>query len=531
MSPAVAGRDVDRSTLPLSEVARHVVIPEGIVDTLWFQVEERCREFGDTFDTWQDGLGQVILGLREDGTWAATVGGVVIAIPRQVAKTFIVGRIVVALCTIFPGLTVLWTAHRGRTSTKTFESLKAMVRRRAVKQHLQPSRNDGIRGTNGEQEIRFRNGSVIMFGAREQGFGRGFDEVDIEVFDEAQILTESALEDMVPATNQSRWRHGALLFFMGTPPRPRDPGEEFANRRKDALATKPDDVVVTEAGNTLYVECSADPDVGQPGGPSLDDPEQIKKANPSYPHRTPPMSVARLRANLKSDDSWRREGLGVWDEDTAATVIKSSQWGDLAIDADIAPTEGPVGYGVKFSADGERVGCGVARLAEDGSEHVEALGVARTSDGTAALVAWLAARAHLGRILIDGKAGAGDLLNELRAAGVPRRRVAVMTTDEAITAHTGFLRAVHEGSLTHIAQPGLDAAVKIAGKRKIGQAGGWGWQAVTSDGDVTALDAVTIARHAVVTDKRAAAAGRAPSGGRTAGGNRTSGRRAGVVVS
>jgi hypothetical protein len=107
-----------------------------------------------------------------------------------------------------------------------------------------------------------------------------------------------------------------------------------------------------------------------------------------------------------------------------------------------------------------------------------------------------------------------------------------MTTDEAITAHTGFLRAVHEGSLTHIAQPGLDAAVKIAGKRKIGQAGGWGWQAVTSDGDVTALDAVTIARHAVVTDKRATGAGRTPGGGRTAGGNRTSsGRRAGVVVS
>ena len=52
-------KTVDRSTLRLSEVARHVVIPEGIVDTLWFEVEERCREWGDTFDVWQDGLGQV----------------------------------------------------------------------------------------------------------------------------------------------------------------------------------------------------------------------------------------------------------------------------------------------------------------------------------------------------------------------------------------------------------------------------------------------------------------------------------------
>ena len=86
----------DPSTRRLSEVARHVVVPSGIVDTLWFEVEERCREFGDEFDAWQDGLGQVVLGIREDGSFAATIGGITLSIPRQVAKTFIVMRIVVA---------------------------------------------------------------------------------------------------------------------------------------------------------------------------------------------------------------------------------------------------------------------------------------------------------------------------------------------------------------------------------------------------------------------------------------------------
>jgi hypothetical protein len=112
--------------------------------------------------------------------------------------------------------------------------------------------HNGIRTANGEQEIRFRNGSVIMFGAREQGFGRGFDEVDVEVFDEAQILTEKALEDMVAATNQARHPHGALLFYMGTPPRPVDPGEAFTLKRTKALSGKSDDM--------LYVEMAADPD-------------------------------------------------------------------------------------------------------------------------------------------------------------------------------------------------------------------------------------------------------------------------------
>jgi hypothetical protein len=51
------------------------------------------------------------------------------------------------------------------------------------------------------------------------------------IFDEAQILTDNALDDMIPATNQSRQPTGALLLFMGTPPKPTDPGEVFRRMR------------------------------------------------------------------------------------------------------------------------------------------------------------------------------------------------------------------------------------------------------------------------------------------------------------
>ena len=152
------------STSRLSEVARHVVIPSGITSTGWPAVEAKCAEFGDEFDEWQRGAGKVILGKRADGIYAATVGGITLSIPRQVAKTFLVGRIVFALCVLFPGLTVLWTAHRTRTSTGTFQKLQGLARRKAVAPHI-----SHIRTTNGEQEIGFTNGSVIMFGAREAG--------------------------------------------------------------------------------------------------------------------------------------------------------------------------------------------------------------------------------------------------------------------------------------------------------------------------------------------------------------------------
>lgn len=309
-----------RSDAKLTDLARHVVYPRGIVTTAWTRVVAQCLVMGVKFDEWQHGIGTIALGKTADGKYAATVGGVQLSIPRQVGKTFLVGMIVIALCILNPKLTVLWTAHRTKTATKTFQTMQGMVKKKKIRGHLAAGRNDGIRTANGEQEIRFRNGSVIMFGAREGGFGRGFDEVDIEVFDEAQILGEKALEDMVAATNQSRQKSGALLFFMGTPPRATDPGEEWLERRKDALELKPMDQVVGLSDDTVYVEFSADQDADP------DDMEQLAKANPSFPHRTPIESVLRMRKNLKNEDSFKREAMGIYDALDSGVVIDDGSW-------------------------------------------------------------------------------------------------------------------------------------------------------------------------------------------------------------
>ena len=497
------------STRRLSEVARHLVIPTGIVTSGWAPVEAQCRELGDEFDEWQRGLGQVMLGKREDGKYAATVGGITLSIPRQVAKTFIVGRVIFALCILFPGLRVLWTAHHTATLSNTFRSLSGYARRKKVAPHIgdPDTGGSGIRRGSGKEAILFRNGSAIYFGAREQGFGRGFDEVDVEVFDEAQILTEKALEDMVAATNQSRHPHGALLFYMGTPPRPSDPGEAFTARRDDALRHKSgtDFGEPTIHGHAVYVECSADPNVGQPHGPSLDDREQLRKANPSYPHRTPQESVDRLRANLKSDDSWRREGLGVWDELVSAkATITKAKWTDRHVE--VVPREGKAGYAVKFSADGARVALAVARFnAANETIHVEVVKVATLAAGTGWLEDWLTDRVRgSAGVVIDGKSGQGPLVTALRNRRVPERLILTPSVDWVIAAHAGLLSAVNAKTLTHYGQTGLDSVVERATKRPIGKAGGWGWQGIGDDVDVTPLDAVTLAHHMVATSKRKA---------------------------
>lgn len=479
-----------RSTRRLSEVARHVVIPEGIVTTGWPAVEARCNEWGDKFDVWQQGLGRVTLGKRADGKYAATVGGVTLSIPRQVAKTFLVGRIIFALCTLFPGLKVMWTAHRTRTCDETFRKLAGLARRKGVAPYVL-----AVRRANGQQEIEFRNGSRILFGAREQGFGRGFDEVDIEVFDEAQILTIKALEDMVAATNQSRHPHGALLFYMGTPPRPSDPGEVFNERRSEALTAKriekgADFGEAVEAGDAVFVECSADANVGRPNGPSLDNPDQWRKANPSYPERTPHESMLRLRKNLKSDDAWRREALGIWDEtSTAASLIHSREWSATASDA--APELELICYAVRFSVDGASVALAVGVRGEE-RVHTEVIAHEPMGLGMGWLVDWLSERwRDAALILVDGKSGASTLVDQLLAAGVPGRRIVTPTTENVIAAHAGFLEAVRTKMITHFDQKPLTRIVAHATKRKVGSAGGWAWQAMDDQTDVTPLDATT----------------------------------------
>src|SRR5690606_19401102 len=166
---------------------------------------------------------------------------VVASIPRQVGKTYTIGGLLVGMALVFPGLRAIWTSHHLRTTTATFRSFQSIVRKPKIFAQLD---DNGIRTANGEQEIRFKNGSIIMFGARAQGFGRGMSAIDVEVFDEAQILSLRALEDMVPATNQAKNPHGGLIFFIGTPPREVDDHEAFSAKRGQALAGNSDDDMV-----------------------------------------------------------------------------------------------------------------------------------------------------------------------------------------------------------------------------------------------------------------------------------------------
>lgn len=405
----------------------------------------------------------LILSQRSDGEYAADT--VVISIPRQVGKTYLIGCIIFALCLMKPGLKVIWTAQVKDTALETFDQFLTMSQRPKVKPHILKTPQG-----KGDEAIIFNNGSSIEFGARDSGFGRGRTDVDVIVFDEGQHLSTEALENMGAAQNVAQ---NPLCFVMGTPPRPRDKGEFFTLLRQEALDGDSD--------GTLYIEMSADPDCDPM------DREQWRKANPSFPLRTSERAMLRLRKKLRNEDSWRREALGVWDLVTRQfSPVNGAMWEE---GADTGPDDGvkPDALAVDMSHD-RLISVG-ACWREGESAHVEEVW-AGTDD--AAAVDWLVERA--GRriqVVIDDQSPAASMIPTLKARGV---RVHRGTAPDMAKACGLLASEVEAGRLTHADQQAVNEAREGARKRSVGSAGGWGYDRSDPSVNIAPLVAVTLAR-------------------------------------
>src|SRR5215207_6347719 len=447
----------------LSELARHVVLPRGIVSTGWPAVRDTCGELGLAFDPWQDGAGRAILAKRADGLYAADT--VAMSIPRQVGKTFLIGAISFALCIRQPETTVVWTAHRFKTARETFMSLKAM----ALRKSMQPHVDEGdIYSGSGNELIGFRNGSRILFGARERGFGRGFSDVDVLMFDEAQILSEAAIEDMVPATNAA---YNPLIFLTGTPPRPIDPSEVFESNRRAALDGTAEDV--------LYVEFSADE-----GADTLDR-EQWAKANPSYPTRTSARAILRMRKNL-SAESFRREALGIWDdpETDRSRPVPLEIW--AATEVDVAKPDGTPVLFVAVAKEMRSASIVVASL----NGRVPHLELADHRDGTG----WVTDRLKELKATYPTAKFAAFHASPLKS-WVPTLQelgieLQLLTSSDNLAACSHFEKLAEDAGFTHAPSPILTESLRGAQRRDLDDSS-WKWDWKASTGNPAPIVAAT----------------------------------------
>ncbi len=458
---------------------------------VWSQADDACflaASYGLTADPWQADVLTSWLGEDEAGYWSASRCG--LAVPRQNGKNGAL-EIRELYGMVALGEKFLHTAHEVKTARKAFKRLKHFFGEKADDPKARfPELNalvDEVRSTNGQEAIVLKNGGSVEFVARSSGSGRGF-TVDVLVLDEAQHLTDEELEALLFTISAAPLGNPQTIF-MGTPPGPKVPGEVFTRIRRTGVAgtnpslawhewSVPDDALIDIWDEALWA-----------------------LTNPALGRR---MRLKTIRDELPpfmSEDGFARERLGRWSSTAASAVISPPTWKRGAVTS--APPTGRISYGVKFSPDGALMGLAVARRPEAGPIHVEVIAVKTTAEGTAWAVDWLEQRwREAAQIVVDGKSNAGAFVTALRAAGIPASVIIVPTADQAVSAHAMILEALRTEQLTHADQPGLNDAVRNAGRRPIGTNGGWGWKPINEDTPVIALDAVTLAHYGAKTTKR-----------------------------
>jgi phage terminase large subunit-like protein len=448
----------------LSE-ARHLVLPEGIASSSGPAIEATCAKLGIGFDPWQSEFNRCVKAKRADGLYAADT--VMLSAMRQVGKTYFFGGDVFADSIIHPGMTTVWTAHQFKVARETFNALRRMAESDRLRPHINP---DDIYTASGNESITFRNGSRILFMARERGALRGFSKVRRLILDEGQILTERAMADIIPTMNQAE---NPQIVLLGTPPKPSDPSEVFSRLRTEALAG-------TSEG-LLYAEFGAPPDV------DLDD-RKAWTVNPSYPLRTPERAILRLRRML-SDDDFAREALGIWDGAACYRVISIDSWNAIA-NPNLQDAGGEISVAIDVSPDRSVASIATAAWTTEGVPYVDVI-ESRRGDPDWGIQKFvdLSSRHQVRAVVIDRLSAANSLIDPLEQRGVA---VTATTATQMAKAFGTFVDAVMDGKMRHLDQPALSVALSVARKRNIGD-GGFGWSRKDSESDITPLVASTLA--------------------------------------
>ena len=438
-------------------------------------VEATCLQLGMVFDPWQADLNRCLLAKRADGLYAADT--VAMSIPRQVGKTWDVGAVSFADSIIAPGTTTVWTAHRFKVARETFDELRSIAESKPLRLHIDP---DDITTAAGNEQIPFRNGSRIVFAARERGAIRGFTKVRRLVLDEAQELPERALADLAPTMNQAV---NPQIVLMGTPPKPTDRGEVFERLRTEALEG--------ESEGLLYVELAAEP------GCDPDDREAWRQANPSFPQRTPERAILRLR-KLLSEDDFIREALGVWDDRTGADLFGPGAWKNCLTDDGPSTKTGGLGLAVSYDL---RWACFGGAAVDGDLTHVRPLRHAPGTGWVVEAAQGLQSQTSL-PVVVDERGPASDLIQPLTEAGVHVRTV---DTGEVLDACQHVRKLVDGRLLAHQGYDELDGAVAAAVWRTVGDRQALGRK--QSDGDISPLEAVTLAAWAARWPQQSAYSG------------------------
>jgi hypothetical protein len=431
---------------------------------------------GKVLDPTQRLVVEVMMAQTADGRWAAATTGR--EMPRQNGKGDEV-EVVELWGLVQRSEAILHTVHdavllASQAQQRMLATLERPDLRRLVKRKWQ--------GT-GQQMIEMRNGGIIWYRTRTGGGGRGVDDIDRLVVDEAQHATEEHLSAVAPTLFANPNPQLNALGTAGLAGK----SDWWWSVRKRALGSDPG--AFGYVGHTAErVTIDSDGKVHQ-SLVDVRDRDVWRASNPAlWSERGQGEQFLEEQLLRLGEASFAREHLGVWDPEplSGSMVIPLDKWRDA---------------GERQVEQGERVAYAI-----DASPDLRSAAIA-ASDGTTVKVLehhpgvkWVvpALLGHRmsrpGPVLVDPRSPAGALLVDLEEAGV---EVTTVAAQDHAQACGGLLKAVMDDELVHVGQAALNEAVSAAVRRPYGDA--WAWDRRNTAQDISPLVAVTLARWGALT--------------------------------
>ena len=390
------------------------------------------------------------------------------------------------------GWHILHTAHRVKTAKKAFNRL---VKYFTDERHPELMELvERIRRTNGEEAIYLKNGGSIEFIARTNGTARGFDDIQLVVYDEAQELTDTQY-DAIAYTLSASSTGERQIIYMGTPPNERSAGTVFARVRKSIL----------EGGMRRMCWASwATPKLPPKDCTFADILDEIYESNPSMGYVLDEWYTESEFAGAKGNISgFAHERLDWWSEEAGASrAIPAKVWASSAIEAIGGGYARKTAFGLRFSPDGRSWVLAGCKSDGRGRYAVEVVDAGTTDGGVKALaVALHERRQRASAVAVDGIGVADALCEHLSDLKAPRGYVVRTRPQDAISAASLLLDMLKDGKCRHTSQPALDDSAGNAVKRPIGTRGGWGYGSDEKH-DSAPIEACALALWACKTSRR-----------------------------
>lgn len=230
---------------------------------------------------------------------------------------------------------------------------------------------------------------------------------------------------------------------------------------------------------------------GIPDDLALDDMDAIAAHHPAFGHTITTDSIRNLRTQLDDDNEFSRAAGNRWTE-IIGGAIKGPVWERVRYPSTI-PDDAPVAFGAARSADGAQVAIAVAARVEGVGVVVEILDVLPTAFGAAERVRWRA-RQNPGPVAINPD-GPSAVLAE-GVADLGGVQLVKPSTREYSAACANLVDSLEPRAFRFRQHPDLDQAVRVAGKRGIGD-GAFVWARLAASAPIACLEAATLAAHAL----------------------------------